>query len=342
MATLLQNRVQRLKLRKSDPDRGIVRLVNDSLRKSDGRFDSAQEAKEYISESMTAVDADYTQRTFEESERIQKQIAEACSTNSIEVTFRNQGSVTNDTHIKFFSDIDLLVITEKFITLKSPLEPTNPYSGDPLQDLKNLRKIIEDRLTSSFYEAKVDKTGTKAVRISGGSLKRDIDVIAANWFDTQEYRNSGKNEQLRGVNVLDLASTVRLTNFPFLHNREIDQKDKATGGALRKIIRFVKAARYDADTTIKVSSYDIASLCYHLDSSELIARRSDNIRLTAMMLEFSNKLANDSQIGQNLYVPNKTRLLFGADGIKADQLKLLNEEIAGILAQAQSGGGFSW
>lgn len=270
MATLLENRITRLRSRKSDPQKNLTKVRNQNLAKSMGKFDSSQDAKDYISESMDAVESEYTKKTFDESERIQNQIKEACETQGLSISFRNQGSVTNDTHIKFFSDIDLLVITEQFITLKSPLQVTSPYQGDPLQDLKNLRNLIERRLESSFRQAKVDKQGPKAVRISGGSLSREVDVIPANWYDTQEYRNTS-SEVDRGIQILDLSGPSRIANFPFLHNKEINQKDILTNGALRKSIRFVKSAKYDSndDKTINVSSYDITSLCYHFPTDKL-------------------------------------------------------------------------
>lgn len=337
MATRLDHRIKRLQARKSDLSRGL-RTRYESLTKSAGNFDSPKEALDYISESMIAVDAEYTDFTFDECSRVEKQIKEACETNRVGVSFRHQGSVTTDTHIKFYSDIDLLVITGKFHDLKSPLEPTNPYKGDPMADLKEIRSIVETRLESSFPKAEVDKSGTKAVSISGGSLSRKIDVISASWLETQEYRASGSEDD-KGVKILDLDGPKRIANFPFIHNREINAKDKACGGALKKLIRFVKSARYDADTKIKFSSYDIASLCYHVPTETLRQSASHDYNLAHHFLMFADKVRTDSSIRQDLYVPNKTRLIFCDEGAAVDQLKLLNEEILGILEQAQSSRG---
>ena len=334
MTTQLENRVKRLRLRKSDPERSSITFIKEALAKSVGKFDKSQDAMDYISEAMTAVDQAYTKKTFEESDRVQKQIAEACTANNINVSFRNQGSVTNNTHIRFCSDIDLLVITEHFVTVIAPLQATNPYNGNPIQDLLALRKLIETRLKSSYYEANVDISGTKAIRISGGSLKREIDIIPANWCHTKQFAAGDENHI--GVMVLDTSGPNRVKNFPFLHNQEIDSKDNATFGALRKIIRFVKSAKYDADCEINVSSYDIASLCYHLDTDVLAYRYSDDLLIASAWLDFSEKLLSDSHFRSSLHVPNSTRLLFCSNGLDVNGLKTLNSEVASIINQAKN------
>jgi len=55
------------------------------------------------------------------------------------VEFEYQGSVTNNTHIKAHSDIDLLALHAHFCTVQPPGKPTFLYQGDVLTDLKNLR-----------------------------------------------------------------------------------------------------------------------------------------------------------------------------------------------------------
>lgn len=334
MTTQLEKRVERLRLRKSDPENSSISFIKESLAKSTGKFDKSQDAMDYISESMAEVDINYTKKTFEESDRVQKQIAEACSTNNVNVSFQNQGSVTNNTHIRFFSDIDLLVLTEHFITIIAPLKVTNPYKGDPIQELLALRKLIETRLTNSYYEASVDTSGSKAIRISGGSLRREIDVIPANWCHTKQFEDGDKNH--RGVMVLDTSGPTRVRNFPFLHNKEIDSKDIATFGALRKIIRFVKSVKYDSDIKINVSSYDIASLCYHIDPTVLTNQSSDDLLIACAWLQFTNKLLSDSNFRSGLQVPNRTRLLFSHEGINVNELEVLSKEVESIVIQAKN------
>lgn len=334
MATRLDQRIARLRLRKTDVERGGIKTRSTTLAKSEGKFDSAADAIDYISETMIPVDAEYTSNTFRQCERVENQIKEACDTKNVGIEFKHQGSVTADTHIKFYSDIDLLVLTKRFHDLKAPLTPTSPYTGDPMADLTQIRLIVEERLENSFPAAKVDKTGKKAVSISGGSLGRKIDVIAGAWLRTQQSEMSGKEED-RGVAILDLEGPRRITNFPFIHNKKLADMDYATKGKLKKLIRFVKSVRYDANDEIKFSSYDIAALCYRLPFDAFVRAGTSDFSLASEFLIFSERVRLDSTLLQSLWVPNDTRLIFGDSGASTDQLKLLNLEILEVLEQAK-------
>jgi hypothetical protein len=333
MATKLEQRVYRLRQRKSDLIKG-VRLGHRRLAEAK-TFDSADEAADYISESMDPVDAEYTKLTYEECDRVEGQLKEACKTKCHDVVFRHQGSVTSETHIKFYSDIDLLMLTHRFHYCKAPVEPTSPYKGDAMADLKELRKVAEDRLATSFPAAKVDTSGGKSVAVSGGSLRRKIDVVIGAWLDTQKYRLSG-SENDRGIEILDKGGPRVITNFPFLHNRQIQLKDVATGGRLRRLIRFLKSAKSDSDLEIKVSSYDIAALAYALPQEDFTRSTGSDVELAERFLLFSEKVRLDTQLQSGLYVPNETRLIYCDEGAKADQVKVLNEEIAAIIVQAKA------
>lgn len=333
MATSLNSRVQRLRTRKTDLVKGL-KIRNDSLKKSEQLFDSPQDALSYIEESMDPVDNEYTKLTFEECDRVQSQLEAAYKANGLKITFRHQGSVTTDTHIKFYSDVDLLVLTDKFYCVQKPLEPTSPYKGNAIDDLQEQRNIAVERLTTSFPKAKVDTSGSKAVTISGGSLLRSIDIISASWVDTERYKASGV-EKDRGISLLDLNGPTRISNFPFIHNDEINKKDVLTSGDLKKLIRFIKSVRYDSDNKISVSSYDIAALCYNLPLEDFKKSSGNPYELAHSFTVFSNKILADEGFRNSLEVPNKTRTIFGEKNVQVDQFKFLHNEVVTILEQAQ-------
>jgi hypothetical protein len=283
----------------------------------------ASDAINYIVECMEPIPPDYTQKTFEESGRIQKQLEGAFSYNGIPVTFGHQGSVTNDTHIKYHSDIDLLVATEKFIAVAPPLQATPPYTGNPTEDLRQMRAICTTTLTANFPKAKVDVAGARSVSISGGSLSRKIDVVPCNWLHTQEYVNGQK--YYRGIEILNSETLMRETNFPFLHNQRIDKRDKEVGGNLRRLIRLAKSIRSDSDENIDVSSYDIAALCYAMPPEQLAGVQSGGQSL-GLFLVFGYKLISTTALQSSLEVPNGTRRLVCGEGLQlAELLKLCQE-----------------
>ncbi len=61
---------------------------------------------------MNGVEQSYTERSKEAGERVKNHLKETLN----DVVYRYQGSVMTNTHIKGNSDIDLLVITDKFYT----------------------------------------------------------------------------------------------------------------------------------------------------------------------------------------------------------------------------------
>jgi len=207
------SRLDRLNLRRYDPDVVEAKLLNESYR------DIAQsDSVKYVIGAMQPIDPEYTKNTYKQAERVRAQLESRLSE---KCEYKYQGSVTNDTHIKAKSDIDLLVIIDKFFTLEQPQTPKYPYQGNPTQDLLDLRKESEDTLEAAFPKAVVDKKGSKSISIEGGSLTRKVDVVPSNWYHTNKYAETG-NEIYKGVQILDKSVPCRLANTPFLHNAWIE------------------------------------------------------------------------------------------------------------------------
>lgn len=176
--TRLEHRLDSLRARRTDPSTGAVFLKEARLAKA-MLPPGAREAVDYFTESAEPVPPDYTAKTFDECARVQNQLARAYETAGLPVSFDHQGSVTNNTHIRVHSDIDLLTVTEKFYGVQPPLTPTIPYRGNPEADLVAIRTTTVDVLRRAFPAAKVDDGKSRCIAISGGSLSRKVDVVAA-------------------------------------------------------------------------------------------------------------------------------------------------------------------
>lgn len=153
------SRLDRLNLRRYDPDVVEAKLLNESYRNI-----AQSDSVKYVIGAMQPIDPEYTKNTYKQAERVRAQL-ESRLTEKCE--YKYQGSVTNDTHIKAKSDIDLLVIIDKFFTLEQPQTPKSPYKGNPTQDLLDLRKESEESLEAAFPKATVDKKGSKSIAIEG-------------------------------------------------------------------------------------------------------------------------------------------------------------------------------
>ena len=258
----------------------------------------------YAVGAMQPVDPVYNRNTVREGDRVKNQLDKAL----------------NNTNIVAHSDIDLLVIHGAFVTLERPQVPANRYEGNPLDDLSELRTDCVKVLTGAFEKADVSDSNAKSVRISGGSLRREVDVVPANWYDTNTYANSRADHE-RGIQILDCKQRCRMLNKPFLHNYLIEIKDRQVGGGLRKTIRLLKSLKYDSGN-VSLSSYTIAAIAYNMEDYELATLPGDELRLLGRIKQNLDQLSVDSRKRETMWVPNGMHKVFG-DG--QGTLKGLNE-----------------
>lgn len=230
-------------------------------------------AVKYVIGAMSPVARNYTEQIISNRNSIEKTLKEMNNSEykDCKLEFEYQGSVSNNTHIKRNSDVDLLVICNYFITLEHGLPCPNPYQGVPEDDLLILRNNCVKKLNGMTPKLNIDNSGAKSVKVSGGHLVVNVDVVPANWFETKESYES-KQKVDRGIMVLDKNKMKRITNYPFKFNALLAEKDGKTAGVLKQAIRLLKNVKVDAEKVlgkeIEFSSYGIASLLYDLDDKE--------------------------------------------------------------------------
>lgn len=146
----ITSRLNNLSLRRSDKhlvtDRAFESIEKSLFAESQQDFfdlDEYEKWKKYVLDSMAEVPNRSTEISFEEGEKVKNHLRENLGKYNLSAEFKFQGSIINNTHIKGNSDIDLLVITDKYITLESPQIPETPYDGNPLKDLGELRIALK-------------------------------------------------------------------------------------------------------------------------------------------------------------------------------------------------------
>lgn len=276
---------------------------------------SEPESVKYALGAMQRVDDEYTQNTYAEGNRVRDRLAEGLLTANIPATFEYQGSVPLDVHVRGNSDIDLLVLHDGFVTVTQEVNQQfsyNDYKGkSPTDELRELRKESINILERRYYNAKVDKSGSKSITLSGGSLKRVVDVVPSHWHDTLSWKQTG-DVRHREICILDNQNGIRINNRPFMHIKTIADKCNTTGGALRKVIRLLKNLRYDAASEIKLSSYDIASIAWHMTPQELsVPFGVDLLLLDRVRIHLKYIIDNESY-RTKLWVPDGSRLIYDA------------------------------
>jgi hypothetical protein len=324
------NRLGKLRARRTDPliKAAAIREAYDSM--------SEDESVKYAVGAMQPIDQEYTNRTYEEGERVKAQLDRALNARSSTVEFEYQGSVTNDTHIKAHSDIDLLALHTWFYTIQPPGKPTVVYQGDVIADLKNLRASCAKVLESAYPEVSVNDDPGPAITLEGGSLRRKIDVVISNWWDTTEYQATGLKFQ-RGIHVFDSSTNARIENRPFLHNARIAERDQRVGGNVRKVARLLKSLKYDADAAVDISSYDITSIAYRMPDEFMKATRGQELALLESTRIFLRFLIDTPEYRVSLRVPNEMRPIFGGKGATVEGLSQLYKEVQDLADEINKG-----
>lgn len=285
----------------------LAALSANTSRKTERFANLAQpEAVKYAIGAMQAVDAEYTQKSFAEGDRVKSQLADGLSTAGITAAFDYQGSVPLDVHVRGNSDIDLLALDASFVTADLSAQQQYFYtftSVSPLDSLKSLRSECISILTKRFWATKVDAGPSKAISLSGGSLQRDIDVIPSHWHDTLEWKQTN-DKRYRDIYVLDSKKSELTKNRPFMHIGQISDKCAQAGGSLRKAIRLLKNLRYDADKHIDLSSYDIAAIAWHMTLNELIVPYGVDLLLVERVRLHLKLILDNSEYRNALRVPD--------------------------------------
>lgn len=329
------NRLQRLNNRRT----GFP--VSTILATEAYNFVQEDDAVKFLVGAMQPIDPTYTKNTFAEADRVKNQLSSGYPSRDVDASFDYQGSVTNDTHILAHSDIDLLTVNEKFIYKENPATVRSPYQGNTVLDLKNQHDASVDIIKTKFPEVTVDTSGGKAIQLSGGSLRRKIDVVTCTWWDTIAY-DASQLKKDRGIKIFDYSTFIQIENKPFLHNYEIDLKDRCNGGNLRMVIRLLKTLKAEANEEsgqkkVPISSYDIAAIGWNMPDHLLGIGKGEEIKLAILTHGFLNSLEINGEMRSSLLVPNKTRRVFCTDGATVDGLKALNKELGNLLVEIEMG-----
>ena len=287
----------------------------------------------YMVQAMQPIDEEFTVNTFAEGERVLNQLQKNLSS-EFEAEFDFQGSVTSDTHIRIHSDIDLLALHGGFFTLDSGVSASNPYPyKQALDDLTSMRTEAVRILKGVFPEVSIDDSPGKAIALEGGSLRRKIDVVIANWWNTELWKTH-KVKMARGVRILDSKVPTTIKNKPFWHNYAIDKKDGETGG-LRKVIRLLKTLKYDAEPELGMSSYDIAAVAWNMTNGALLVQENAYLPLAKNALSELRRFIDNEAVRNNLDVPNGTRKVFGSNGASLESLKALHRELDELITRIE-------
>lgn len=301
----------------------------------------------FIRMAMKAVEPEYTKRTKDAGDKVKSHLDSELQNK----TFRYQGSVMTDTHIKGYSDIDLLVISTKFYSwaanrvneiLDSPTErdkfyssilekleseeSISSYEGNSLDDLRKLRTDSERVLSSTYNICDISKP--KSIRIKNLNLNREVDIVIANWYDDVRSIMYDKGEN-RGIQIYNkINNSQGNPDYPFISISRINDRSSQTNGRLKKMIRFMKNVKAHSELDIDLSSFDINAVCYDIPSSKY--SNLTYYDLVRVIYEQLYSICNDRNHAENIVSVDDREYIFRNQPKKISNLKKLLEEIQGI------------
>jgi hypothetical protein len=298
----------------------------------------------YLLGAITPVDRKLTDQLREQGTRVENQLETRLAGEYPGLLFRRQGSVSNNTHIRYYSDVDVLTIIDKFVVLERPQQPKTPYQGEPKEDLLELRNRSAAELRTAFPQTQVDNTGSTSIAISGGSLICRVDVVPANWLNTNAYAQ-GQGDHTRGVQVLNKDKMEQVTNYPFLFNSRLDTHDRARNGLPRMLIRLLKTIKADHEEEhprdgIALSSFDLCSIVYRMPDTYLSSPRYQPLDIIRNLTSWLAYLRANESARNALNVIDDSRIIFDSAD-KTNALAKLEADLVPVYqAAVQEQGGY--
>lgn len=291
----------------------------------------------YTIGAMAPVDSKYTVISKQEGDRVADNLISKLESNGESVTKKLQGSVALNIHIRGYSDVDVLIIVTNPVNIELPKVDPSKYlpssdSRSLLDIIKDVRNKSETLLSMGFPKAVVDCSGNKSIAISGGSLTRKVDIVPAIWFDTINYQKTG-SEHDRGIKIYNKQDHQLLLNYPFLHIKEINEKNELYSGNLKCIIRLMKnliadMPEYKKNVVKNLSSYDLAAIGYHMDQNLQIPTYM-RLALVERLRTHLSLLLKYKEYRECLLVPDRSRKIFNTEN-KTAALEILHKEITDL------------
>lgn len=292
-------------------------------------------ALKYALGAMQEVDPQYTQVSLGEAERVSKQVEDGLDRKygkSVETAL--QGSLPINVHLRRSSDVDILVFPKNFLIYSRTGVNASTYFPSDLNKVdvaRELRHQCAQHLADAYTTATVDDSGAKCITITGGSLRRDVDVVPAFWYDTDAYQQS-KEKKDRSVQVFDKKKIEFNDNKPFLVQYNINSKDALTAGGCKKAIRLLKTLKADADDEINFSSFNIMSVVYRMSDTELRHHRAYEGALIVSLRNWLNYLGTNLNVLRNLDAVDGSRKVIQNTNDEA-AFQLLRSEVNDLVEQ---------
>ena len=183
-----------------------------------------------------------------------------------------QGSYANNTNVRTESDVDIAVIEES--TFRTDYRPgvtdSNYNFTTAPTPVKAFKDEIQEALTLKF--GKDVERGDKSVKVHGNTYRKDADTVPCR--RNRDYRNDYRNDEFNYIGgiVIYPDSGGMIINYPEQHIYNGRQKNTATNGYFKKMVRIMKKMRYlmedkNISSANNVGSFVLESMLWNVTDS---------------------------------------------------------------------------
>jgi hypothetical protein len=305
------------------------RLLNLQKRRFDGTLNESLLSKSfsdtglpedlrYLAESMKPIPTKSTNLTIEAARRVQNHLEKGFDL-PFSRAYRTQGSVMSNTHIKA-SDFDFLTIIDRYHYTAPDVPVVNPYKGDPIDDLSQLRKQVVKIMRATYDE--VDDSHDKCISIFNKGLRRKVDIVLAYWYNTKKY-NETEDEYYRGVKF---NAKQKQADFPFAHIYNVNNKGDSTRDGSRMAIRLLKTLREDSEKPLEeLKSFHLTAIIHSMNDGELSFVNGNEVDIASAVSDRMQNIIRDPALRTSIVSPNSMELPLRDNDLLPDIVRLKSD-----------------
>lgn len=311
---------------------------------------------EYVKLAMVGVPEEDTKRSIESANHV---IGHLKRSHGSEIETKFQGSVPANVHVLSEHDVDVVqILTSSYgipifearnlstnlnlnfnerNNLKRHVDSYSPYSGNSVNDAYAIRLKSERALQSAY--SKVDVSGGKAICVNIQNPIRNVDVVTAQPYRGINYLKTNHDYEI-GIRIYDKDTHALLgEEYPFLSIERINQRGRDTNDRFKKMIRFLKNVKLDAQDLIgrkpEVSSFDIYAICYDIPTPTYSSK--SYMELLLIIHAQLHRIVSDSYYRDNLKSVDGQEYIFrGKPATKVNEIRLLLDAVETLMTDARS------
>lgn len=233
------------------------------------------------------------QRTYAS---VKKALEGLASRRDIEIFL--QGSYANATNVRADSDVDIVVMAiQTFTGSFERLGPTARAAWDRLPQasftVSDLRIEVEEALTSYYGTERVHPRN-KCIQVDKGSGTVDADVVPCiqyRWYPSPT--SDVRYDFIEGIKIHPLRG-ASIVNFPKVHIRNGQDKNKDCGGNYKQAVRQVKRLRTRAVAEGRLAEgvapgYLLECMVYNAPRTKFVSNDSQRLLEVVSWLKSADK-----------------------------------------------------